>query len=105
MGTDNLELLQGLSSQQQSTVLERITQELEAEEAIILKRLEDEKQKLLNEISMPMQKILEPSVTELQNELATMRYENELRELEDEYFRTFCNEGFSNKSFITTFYN
>jgi len=72
-------------------VIEQITRELEAEEQIILKRLEDEKLKLLSEISSPIQTILELSMTDLQNELATMRYENELRELEDEYFRSFCN--------------
>ena len=88
MATDNFELLPGSTSQQH--VIEQITRELEAEQEIILKCLEDEKLKLLSEISTPMQTILDPCMTDLQNELATMRYENELRELEDEYFQTFC---------------
>lgn len=72
-------------------VVERLTRDLAAEEATVLKRLEDEKRALLTAMAASTRK---HQAEDLQSELATMKYESELKEFEDKCMRSFYSEKF-----------
>lgn len=93
VGSDNIDSCQG-----SQYVIERITRELAAEEEVILKRLNDEKCKLLSEISTPIQMI---QIDVAETDAATIRYENELRELEEMYVREFYGGPFDRFTYET----